>query len=264
MPMQPPAALAFDPASPAFQKYLQFHQASVRMNDLAGRIHSEADARQLIDMVAEEFAEMLPPMWATEMVRDRVATAEYESATDPTRLLPEQRIVDVWNRYVREIGGPEEALVTAVEIHNLRGASYAIGRISWRGNVSSQNVQTMPEVYAARRQNFWTMPNIYAVGSDGKIADGCRALETLLIIHDLDMEFDNIRYSRERVKNGIAVSDLLKQKPEKRATAQGAGSVRFTMNENPVRDAELRYFREQGEIHYGLLLESTFNELFPN
>ena len=51
------------------------------------------------------------------------------------RLVPEHRIVDVWNQYVREIGAPDEAIVTAAEIHNMRDGSFTGAQLMWaRGN----------------------------------------------------------------------------------------------------------------------------------
>ncbi len=69
--------------------------------------------------------------------------------------VPERRIVDAWNKYVEEIGAPQETRVSVAEIHNLRDGYYATARLLWsRGS-----------------QDVWTMPNIYAVGPDEKLAD---------------------------------------------------------------------------------------------
>ncbi|MGA3090142.1 MAG: hypothetical protein ABSD75_16135 [Terriglobales bacterium] len=73
------------------------------------------------------------------------------------KLVPEQRIVGVWNQYVREIGAPDETIVSVAEIHNLRDASYTIARLMWARGTPS----------------IWTMPILFALGSDGKVADGC-------------------------------------------------------------------------------------------
>src|SRR5439155_28359 len=86
-------------------------QAAIRMNELAAHINSEADARAFVDAVADMFADNLPPAWATRGIRERIARAEYEAVSDPLRQIPEQRIADVWNKYVREIGASEEPIV---------------------------------------------------------------------------------------------------------------------------------------------------------
>jgi len=103
----------------------------IKLTTLAERIHSEADAVAFVDKIAEVFAATLPPIWVTRSVRQQVAHAEFEAVSNPSRLIPEQRIADVWNRYVREIGASEEALVTAAEIHNLRDADFAVSQLWW-------------------------------------------------------------------------------------------------------------------------------------
>src|SRR6266702_788023 len=105
--------------------YERHRQAAIRMNELAAHINSEADARAFVDAVADMFADNLPPAWATRGIRERIARAEYEAVSNPLRQIPEQRIADVWNKYVREIGASEEAIVTAAEIHRMRDATLA-------------------------------------------------------------------------------------------------------------------------------------------
>jgi len=158
-------------------------QQAIHINDLAGNIHSEAEARAYVDAVAEVLTGHRHMLWTTRSIRRRVAHAEYEAVTDPARQIPEQRIVDVWNEYVREIDAPAEALVTVAELHNLRDSMYVgASRFAWKREIN---------------QSIWTMPNIYALDADGKIASGCRALETLKIIHDMHDQFQNVRADSE-------------------------------------------------------------------
>jgi hypothetical protein len=112
-------------------RYERSRQESIRVNELAAHINSEADARAYVDAVADMFAEILPPSWSTRGIRERIAHAEYEAVSDPFRQIPEQRIANVWNKYVREIGASEEALVTAAEIHNMRDATFAVTEVMW-------------------------------------------------------------------------------------------------------------------------------------
>src|SRR3989441_10741067 len=156
-------------------------QAVVQLNELSGRIHSEADALAFVEGIADIFADSLPAAWAGPSIRQRVAHAEYEAISDPSRLIPEQRIADVWNEYVREIGAPEEAVVKAAEIHRMRDADYAIGQSWWTRGVN---------------ESIWTMPNIYATGPDSKIAHGCRAIKALRGIHELEVKVHNLRSAR--------------------------------------------------------------------
>lgn len=158
-----------------------------QFKSLAGRIRSEADARELTDAIATMFAEHLPPAWATQSIRNRVTRAEYEAVSEPSQPIPEQRIADIWNEYVREIGAPEEALVSTAETHNMRDAGYAGGKLMWeRGN-----------------QTIWTMPNVYAVGADGKVAGGCRTIEALRVLYELDNLFINVRRGGTDYRRGF-------------------------------------------------------------
>jgi hypothetical protein len=232
-------------------RYEAYRQAAIHINELAGTIHSEADARAFVDAVAEHLAGEQPLWWATASIRHRVARAEYDAVSDPSKLVPEQRIVNVWNEYVRELDAPEETLVTVAEVHNLRDASYTSSQYMW-------NKTGFP-------QSLWTMPNIYAVGGDGKVAGGCRAVETLRVLYDLSRFFQNLQTARERVRKGVLASDGVRQ--QKNATprppiekSQLAIASADTM---PVRAAEYRYLRAHGGGDYQRLLERLYGELFP-
>jgi len=219
------------------------------MNELAENIKSEADARALVDAVAEMFADHLPPSWVTGGIRERIAHAEYEAVSDPFRQIPEQRLADVWNKYVREIGASEEAIVTVAEIHNMRDAFFAYGQSLWSRGAGG---------------NAWTMPNIYAVGADGKVAEGCRAVEALRILYDLDRIFDNLRGARERLRKGIVFSDVLQKSRENKNPNENR-KFRLTgaAIDNPLWIAERPYVNEHGADHLHLLVEMLSEELFP-
>jgi hypothetical protein len=219
------------------------------MNELAAHISSEADARAFVDAVADMFADSLPPSWATLVIRKRIAHAEYEAVSDPLRQIPEQRVADVWNKYVREIGASEEAVVTAAEIHSMRDATFAVGQVMWSRGMN---------------QTAWTMPNIFAVGGDGKVAEGCRAVETLRVLHDLDQLFENLRSARERLRKGIVASDAIKRSLENtKANQKTSAWLQAWTDTNPLRPAENRYVREHGADHFNQLVEMLFEELFP-
>ncbi len=181
----------------ARQKYEPIRQAAIRLNDLAGNIHSEADARAFVDAAGERLAGQDLPGWTTKSIRQRVAHAEYEAVTDSSRLIPEQTIVNVWNEYVRELDAPEETRVTVAEIHNMRDGMFTSSQFLWR---------------KTGMQSFWTIPNLYAVDADGKVASGCRAVEALKILHDMFDRFENLRGARERVRKGVMASDLVKKR----------------------------------------------------
>ena len=229
--------------------YERHHQAAIRINELAAHISSEADARAFVDAVADMFADSLPPAWATGGIRERIAHAEYEAVSDPLRQIPEQRVADVWNKYVREIGASEEAIVTAAEIHSMRDATLAGGQVMWSREIN---------------QTAWTMPNIFAVGADGKVAQGCRAVEAIRVIYDLDRLFDNLRSARERLRKGIVASDAVKKSLEKtNANEKTTGRLEVGIHTNPLWPAEISYVREHGVEHFNEFVEMLFEELFP-
>jgi hypothetical protein len=232
----------------AHDEYERHKQSAIRINELAGRIQSEADASAVVNGIAGLFAKELPPAWTNGSIRQRVAHAEYESIRNPVTLIPEQRIVDVWNQYVKEIGAPDEAIVSVAEIHNMRDGSFTVARLMWaRGN-----------------QTIWTMPNGYALGSDGKVADGCRAVEALRVMHDLDGLFQNLRGARDRIQKGIVPSKEVKKRvAETNPQPHGTARIEAHADTNPIRPAERRYMQEHGSVAYDQLLARLFDELFP-
>ena len=235
------------------RQYEPTRQRAIHINDLAGNIHSEADARAFVDAVAEELTGHRHMSWTTRSIRRRVAHAEYEAVSDPSRQIPEQRIVDIWNEYVREIDAPEETLVTVAELHNLRDSLYlGASQYTWKRELG---------------QSIWTMPDIYALDADGKMASGCRAVEALKIIHDMHDMFQNVRFARERVQKGVLPSEAFQQRqlnPAQSAKAMfSSGGLFATSIRNPIPPAVYRFQQEHGERAYQQLLRRLFAELFP-
>jgi hypothetical protein len=235
----------------AREKYEPVRQAAIHVNALAGNIHSEADARAFVDAVAERLTGNQHQSWTTRGIRHRVARAEYLAVSDPSQLIPEQRIVDIWNEYVRELDAPGETLVTVAELHNMRDAMYTGSQLMWKKEGFTQQ--------------FWTIPNVYAGEGDGKVATGCRAVEALKLFHDMFYFFQMVQGARERVQKGILVSDLVRREqsgPPRPQVAKGQLSV--SRDTKPVLAAEIRYVQAHGEGDYRRLLERLFAELFPS
>jgi hypothetical protein len=131
----------------AHDQYERHKQAAIHINDLAGRIHSEADADVFVSEIRVLFAKELPPVWADGGILHRIAHSEYEAASHPTSLIPEQRVVDVWNEYVREVGASDDAVVTTAEIHNMRDGEFGVARLMWaKGN---QTIWAIPKYLRA-------------------------------------------------------------------------------------------------------------------
>jgi len=232
----------------AHDQYDRHKQAAIRINELAARIQSEAGAGAVVSEIAGLFAKELPPAWASGSIRQRVAHAEYQAVRNPVSLIPEQRIVDVWNQYAREIAAPDEAIVSVDEIHNMRDAEFTAAQFMWaRGN-----------------QTIWTMPNVFALGSDGRVADGCRALDAIRVIHDLEALFQNLRGARDRLRRGILSSDEAKNRTtDPKAQPHSTSRLEAHVDTNPIRPAEQRYIQEHGSVAYAQLLARLFDELFP-
>jgi hypothetical protein len=174
-------------------------QHAILINDLAGHIQTEADARKLVDMVAAEFSrDELPSQLATRRIRTRIARAEFESATNPRALIPDELIAAAWNNFANTIGAPQETLLNAAEIHYLLDARYVTAQLSWARN----------------RQNIWTIPNIYAVAAEGKVADGSRALEAIQLLWLLGNTTEDFGGIHEAAQKGVLISDRIPH-PEK-------------------------------------------------
>jgi hypothetical protein len=232
----------------AHDEYEQHKQAAILINDLAGRINSEADASALVSEIAGLFAKELPPAWASGGIRQRVAHAEYEAARNPAILIPEQRIADVWNQYVKQIEAPDEAIVSVAEIRNMRDGLFTVAQLMW----------------ARGTQTIWTMPNVFALGPDGKVADGCRAFEAIRVIHDLEDLFQNLQGARDRLRRGIVPSEEIKKRiGEPNPQPHGTSRLEAHADTNPIRSAEQRYIQEHGSVEYAQLLGRLFDALFP-
>jgi len=130
----------------------------------------------------------------------------------------------------------------------MRDGSYTVAQLMW----------------ARGQQTIWTMPNVYALGPDGKVADGCRALEALRVIHDLGGLFQNLRGARDRLQRGIVPSEEHQEAlGEPNPQAHDAFRLEAQNDTNPVRPAERRYLQGHGREAYAQLLARLFEELFP-
>lgn len=213
------------------------------MNELARSIRSETDARIYVNEIGKMFADYLPARWTRDAVLDRVAHAEYRALKDSSHLIAEQHIAYVWNDYVREIGAPEEALVTAAEIHSMREAMRTSSQMMW-----SQGSQTI-----------WTVPEIYAEMPDGTIAQGCRAIETLRILYTMENLFDNVLGARQRLREQHSAASL----PRSFGDTQASYSAGIRSSVDLTRASVTRYVHEHGINNYNAIIDQMVNALFP-
>jgi hypothetical protein len=253
-PQAPPSANrpAFHQPSPEVMRKIAEERRIMRehataINDVAGRIHSLDDARQLVDLVAAEFSNELPPMWATQSIRSRIALAEFNSAVAPGSLIREQLIADVWNDFVKKIGAPQETMLTAADVHYLRDAQYVSARFFW-----------------AREQDVWTIPGIFAVGPDGKIAQGSRALEAIRLLWLLGNNEDDFPGLHAASQKGVLFSDLIKQEAKSGSGQAQSGFVVARITSYPVQQAAFRYQRDHGARALNRAIEDLLKSLISS
>jgi hypothetical protein len=238
------------------RKRMQEHSEAI--NDLAGNIQSLDDARRLVNLVADEFSHDLPPKWTTHGIRDRIARTEYASAAEGA-LIPEQHVADAWNDFLEKIGAPQESFVTGAEIHTLRDEAYTGSQVFWaRGN-----------------QNIWTVPNVYAIGTNGKVADGCRALEAMNILWQLVNQPEVLQGARDMIKKNQRFSDSVQNpsKPPAAGTEKGYVTLQKTYTTfgsvtarvippNPIDVAARKYMQDHGLRAMNRAVEDLLNDLF--
>jgi hypothetical protein len=251
-PQAPPQANrpGFQQPSPeAMRKIAELRQRdrahAIAINDLAGRIRSLDDTRQLVDLVAAEFSDELPARWATQSIRSRIARAEFKSAVTPGALIPEQHIADAWNDFVKKIGAPQETALTAADVHYLRDAQYVSARISWINY----------------EKDIWTIPGIFAAGPDGKVANGSRALEAIRLLWLLGNNEDDFPGIHGATQKGVLLSDLIKQQAKSGSGQAQSGFMVARIVSYPVQQAAFRYQRDHGARALNRAIEDLLKNL---
>ena len=219
-----------------------------RINNLAGHLQSIDDAQRLVELIAAHFSDARPA-WATLSIRNQIARAEYQSACIQGSLIPEQRVADAWNAYLKKINTPEDFRVTPAEIHNIRDTLYVSSQVLW----------------ARGGQDIWTVSNIYALGQDGKVANGCRALEALNVLYQLSRQPEMLDRTREFLQKGQLWSDMFKIP----TSPPAPGSEKYFVTcrvapANPVREATQQYKRDHGVDAMNSAIEILLKDLFRN
>ena len=72
--------------------------------------------------------------------------------------------------------------------------------------------------------------------------------------------------AQQRVKEGVLVSDRLKemQESKQQQTPRTAGLLRARQGySNPVLSAEVQYVRDHGQLDYDRMMMRLFEEFFP-
>ena len=85
-------------------------------------------------------------------------------------------------------------------------------------------------------------------------------------MHDL---FQNVRFARERLQQGVLASEAFQQRqlnpapPARAMFSSGALLATSISMRNPIQPAVYRFQQEHGERAYQQLLRRLFAELFP-
>jgi hypothetical protein len=246
---KPPTPTFHAPNSEALRRATEarqrMQQSAIRINELAGHIQTPEDAHKLVDLIAGEFSDELPPKWATRRIRNQIARAEYESAADPRALIPERQIADAWNDFVEKIGAPPNTILTVADIHYMRDAGYVIRQLYW----------------ARGMQNIWTVPGVYAVGPDGKVASGSRALEAIGLLWGLASQTEDFGAIHAATQKGILLSDRIPHPEEPPAPGSEGRMMSFRSVVYPIDVAARQYIRDKGASSFNHAVEGLLNGL---
>jgi hypothetical protein len=115
-------------------------------------------------------------------------------------------------------------------------------------------------IFWVREQDIWTIPGIFAVGPDGKVAQGSRALEAIRLLWLLGNNGDDFPGIHAATQKGVLVSDLIKQQA-KSGSGQGQSAVLVArMVSYSVQQAAFRYMHDHG----ARALNSAIEDLLKN
>lgn len=228
----------------------EHRRSAVRVNELAGKIRSEADARDFVDETAKLFLSGLP-YWFSRSERKRVARAEFLSVSKG-RYISEERIASVFNRLMDDIDAGPELRVTASEVHTMRAAQILTTRTMWQH---------------PGMQNIWQTPNVHSVTPQGGVAPGCRAVESLKLLYVLLELPSNLGYAREIIKKGEDLGIELQKAPQKLtpgAPAKMEGRLE-THGRDPLEaaldEARMTYVRRYGVRAFEDRLKEMFDRI---
>jgi hypothetical protein len=239
----------FRPAVSAHARTSDLQQEAVELNSLASNIRSPQGARNFVDRTAQIFSDILPPEWTTRSLRIRIARAEFTAVTNRSNGTPEDRIADLWNQYIDALGGQEDLHITTAELHNLRDALFATFSTSWQRSY----------------RNIWAIPGIYATNPDGTLASRCRILESLRLFYDLACIPGSLQNARDRNRQGILVSDLLRrvsQGPVRATSSVGHAFVTVGVGAaNPVEAAARHFVQQHGVSAFTSVVGNTLDKL---
>jgi len=249
-PQAHPPARGFQQPSPealrkATQRWREMQEHSIAIDALASHIRTLDDARKLVDMIADEFSDELPPKWATRSLRKNIARSEFASVTDPRALLSDEHVAHAWNNFVRTINAPQDTRLSATEIHYLRDGQYVGARLSW----------------SMDGKQIWTIPGIFALGPDGKVASGSRAIEAIRLLWLTGSMMDDFPGIHTAAQKGHLLSDEIPHPEKPPAPGTATSQVSFRITSMPIQQAASQYSRTHGARALDHAVEDLLREL---
>lgn len=130
--------------------------------DLLGaesNIHSPADAETYINAILAKYHIDATSVSGLAPLEHRLAVAEYASLTDPSKRIPEARIVDAFNRLMDDWGAEPWTRIAVADFHRFHRIKAGI-----------------------------LIPYSVSRNSDGVVADSCRPVEALYLLFLLTLE----------------------------------------------------------------------------
>lgn len=130
--------------------------------DLLGaesNIHSPADAETYINAILAKHHIDAATVSGLAPLEHRLAAAEYASLTDPSKRIPEARIVDAFNQLMDDWGAEPWTRIAVADFHRFHRIKAGI-----------------------------LIPYSVSRNSDGTVADSCRPIEALYLLSLLTMD----------------------------------------------------------------------------
>jgi hypothetical protein len=232
----------------AREKAADFANQTRQLNDVAGSIHSEAEARRFVELLWKRFSDG-GLKWVPSSILDRVARAEY-AAVARGKVIPEERIANSFNTFMQRLEAPDWTHVTAEELRTMRVGELVTARATWNSY-----------------PNIWTMPNVYHVDSNGNLAPGCRAVEALKLLYTLNELFTNVFYAREHVRqgpDGANIERTLRSVPSEAQIRENRATVaRGWQREQELRQIKFIYAKQHGAKAYEELVRQMIEGVLP-
>lgn len=226
-------ALTHAPAEIPFA-YLEMDR---RIDELGSpdRIRTEANAKAYVEALWKRWGyspnETYPHLAVFE---EQLAHAEYAVVRDPSKLIPESKVVKTFNKLMDEWQTPSWTRISVSELHAFRFTPAT--------TIYPRSVARLP---------------------DQTIAPSCRPTEALILLYLLDYDAAMLPEIREQVRNSRFPWSFLKQTRE--LVSKPSVSAEFpprTPPEREKREAQYMSYRDKYFASHPFSLDAAADEIF--